>query len=270
MNYQPLYRTIFNNEKFELVRDKHGNDGLVVWLFYCGQVLERLELGKYDFKLNVRPSIAAINCLITVEQLQQITQSLIEVKLVQVCDGELHILQLAKYLTSAAVTQRKRGEFDAKRKAAISLYSRVKTSGQKIDRKVDQFLASETEPLAITSVMTNHDSVMTNHDKKKERKKDKDKDKERYIRAKTLDEFPLPDEWRNSAKTYWAKKNRSDLDPDEEFIKFQDNHIAKGSKSKDWSRNWRTWYTNAVQFTKPQAKTSGFDLSCQNYESGKL
>jgi len=82
-----------------------------------------------------------------------------------------------------------------------------------------------------------------------------------------LKEFDLPVEWQQSAKSYWAGKGRTDLSAEEEFQKFQDNHISKGTKSNDWSRNWRTWYTNAVQYTKkPQANSKQhFDLTNQDF-----
>ena len=58
----------------------------------------------------------------------------------------------------------------------------------------------------------------------------------------------------NQQRVIGQGKNRTDLSPQEEFQKFQDNHISKGTKSNDWSRNWRTWYTNAVQYTKKNRK----------------
>lgn len=67
-----------------------------------------------------------------------------------------------------------------------------------------------------------------------------------------LDEhLELPDDWKQSALDHWQKKNRPDLIPEEEFEKFKSHHVANGSRMEQWSAAWRTWYSNAVQFTKP-------------------
>lgn len=102
---------------------------------------------------------------------------------------------------------------------------------------------------AITSKTTSEQP--TNNQQTTTTNKD-NKDNNKDIYAKRLSEFALPDEWAEKARTYWLSKNRTDLDPQTEYTKFQDNHIAKGTKSLDWSRNWRTWYTNAITFTKQQ------------------
>lgn len=59
----------------------------------------------------------------------------------------------------------------------------------------------------------------------------------------------LPEDWREKAKAYWSKKGRSDLDPDDEFEKFEARSKRDGAKYLDWSRAWQTWYCNAVKFT---------------------
>ncbi len=61
----------------------------------------------------------------------------------------------------------------------------------------------------------------------------------------------LPDDWKQSAIDHWQKKNRPDLIPEEEFEKFKSHHVANGSRMEKWDAAWRTWYSNAVQFTKP-------------------
>lgn len=38
-----------------------------------------------------------------------------------------------------------------------------------------------------------------------------------------------------------------DMNPYVEFAKFKDNHLAKGSKMKDWTAAWRTWLRRGVE-----------------------
>ena len=83
-----------------------------------------------------------------------------------------------------------------------------------------------------------------------------------------LTEFDLPAEWEVSALKYWSDKNRTDLSPQEEFQKFQDNHIAKGTSSTDFSRNWRTWYTNAIKYNKPTG--AGYAGNQQGNQQGRI
>lgn len=64
-------------------------------------------------------------------------------------------------------------------------------------------------------------------------------------------ELTLSDEWKKLAEDYWSEKKRNDLSATEEFFKFKNNHIAKGSKMADWKRAWANWYSNAVTFNKP-------------------
>jgi len=83
-------------------------------------------------------------------------------------------------------------------------------------------------------------------------------------------DLDLSEDWVNAAKKYWKSKNRNELSPHQEFIKFKDHNIAAGKTSTDWSRNWRTWYTNAVEFNKPATSISKFDLTNQSYATGDL
>lgn len=83
-------------------------------------------------------------------------------------------------------------------------------------------------------------------------------------------DLELSEDWINAAKKYWNSKNRSELSPQQEFIKFKDHNIAAGKASTDWSRNWRTWYTNAVEFNKPVSSINKFDLTNQSYATGEL
>ena len=144
----------------------------------------------------------------------------------------------------------------------INNYSEYQSSTHKVTH---ESTGSSTGKVTSSQQTPNKQLTTTN----KDNKVNKDN---KNISAKRLTEFSLPEAWADSALKYWAEKKRPDLDPKDEFTKFQDNHISKGTKSVDWSRNWRTWYTNAVQFTKPMQspKSSGFDLSNQQYETGVL
>ena len=113
----------------------------------------------------------------------------------------------------------------------IKNYDEYQSGGKQKDKR----RASEGQAKGKQRATTNNDNNENNENKD--------------ISTK-LAEFDLPAEWEASALKYWAGKNRADLSPQEEFQKFQDNHISKGTKSSDWSRNWRTWYTNAIQYTK--------------------
>lgn len=64
-------------------------------------------------------------------------------------------------------------------------------------------------------------------------------------------DFSLPDDWRNLAINYWSEKNRIDLNPDDEFFKFKNYHLANGSKFVCWKSAWKNWYVNSVNFNKP-------------------
>lgn len=44
------------------------------------------------------------------------------------------------------------------------------------------------------------------------------------------------------------------VDPDEEFLKFRDHHLMKGTVGKDWQAGFRTWLNNSVKFGSPAKK----------------
>lgn len=71
-------------------------------------------------------------------------------------------------------------------------------------------------------------------------------------RKKLPDDFVLTERLRDNAVTYWHSKNRTDLSASEQWLKFINHHRSKGSRMADWDCAWVTWYTNAVEFTKPQ------------------
>jgi len=70
-------------------------------------------------------------------------------------------------------------------------------------------------------------------------------------KKKLPDDFVLTETLRDNAIAYWHSKNRKDLSASEQWLKFINHHRSKGSKMADWDCAWVTWYTNAVEFTKP-------------------
>lgn len=65
-------------------------------------------------------------------------------------------------------------------------------------------------------------------------------------------DLKLTDEMDAYAKSRWAEASRHDLNAQDQFQKFHDYHTAKGSLMADWKSAWRTWVSNAIQYTKPQ------------------
>lgn len=57
------------------------------------------------------------------------------------------------------------------------------------------------------------------------------------------------------ACAYWRERGRLDLvsSVDDEIARFVAHHKATGSRMADWDAAWQTWYSNAIQFTKPAA-----------------
>lgn len=70
-------------------------------------------------------------------------------------------------------------------------------------------------------------------------------------RSQIPKDFTLTAERRNRACWYWQSKNRTDLSADECFQEFLNHHRAHGKTMACWDSAWRTWYTNAVKFTRP-------------------
>lgn len=73
---------------------------------------------------------------------------------------------------------------------------------------------------------------------------------ERQRRRRLPDDFVLTVERRQAAEAYWHSKGRDDLDAVVQFQRFRDHHTAKGSRMADWDATWRTWYGNALEFTR--------------------
>ena len=70
-------------------------------------------------------------------------------------------------------------------------------------------------------------------------------------RAKQIpDGFPdeQAKEW---ARQFWASKGRSDLDADEEAVKFQLHAKQNGKTYKSWLAAWQMWCHNAIKFNRP-------------------
>lgn len=64
-------------------------------------------------------------------------------------------------------------------------------------------------------------------------------------------DFDLSPNRRLLAIEHWTGRGRPDLDPDHEFEKFVNHHRSRGSTMADWDAAWKTWYCNAVQYTRP-------------------
>lgn len=63
----------------------------------------------------------------------------------------------------------------------------------------------------------------------------------------------FPDEVsRKWAETHWLGKGRADLCGlmDDEAAKFRDHHTSHDTRSADWPASWRTWCSNAMNFSK--------------------
>jgi len=80
-------------------------------------------------------------------------------------------------------------------------------------------------------------------------------------KKKLPDDFVLTDVLRDNAASYWLSKNRKDLSASEQWLKFINHHRSKGSKMADWDCAWVTWYTNAIEFTKPPGGNNYPDFS---------
>lgn len=75
-------------------------------------------------------------------------------------------------------------------------------------------------------------------------------------RASQIGDYQPDEEALSAALAYWLGKGRRDLDAADQAARFRDHHLARGSAMKDWRAAWRTWYKNAVQFTRPENGTA--------------
>ena len=100
-------------------------------------------------------------------------------------------------------------------------------------------------------------------------KVNKDNKSNKNIYKRRLPEdFDLPQKWIDSAIKYWSSKNRTDLNPYEQFSQFKSHHLANGTTSTDFKYNWQTWYTRAVQYN--QLKGAGYAANQQFNQQPKL
>lgn len=67
-----------------------------------------------------------------------------------------------------------------------------------------------------------------------------------YKRARVMSDDFIPNPL--SLKMRAGVNELTDLEIDHELQQFIDYHTAKGTKSKDWNANWRTWVRNAVKW----------------------
>ena len=125
----------------------------------------------------------------------------------------------------------------------------------KHDSSMDQDQAKEdascpTDSLNLIPDSLNIDSL--NIDLEEQPPVDKSPAKPRKkTKTKLPTDFLLTHSLSDMAFNYWSSKNRSDLDPQEEFNNFTNHHRARGSTMACWESAWKTWYGNAVKFSKP-------------------
>jgi len=132
----------------------------------------------------------------------------------------------------------------------------AKRRAQDKDRKKDVRKTSASEP----------DKKRTREEKSREENissKDIDapqagvENQKRKCRIPT--DFLLTPERLTKAVEYWKSKNRLDLVAVDEFQKFVNHFTSNGKPMLDWEACWRTWYTNAITFNRPQLVTGGLN-----------
>ena len=75
---------------------------------------------------------------------------------------------------------------------------------------------------------------------------------------------------KNNAETYWKQKSRSDLNYEDQVIKFASHCKANGKQFVCWQSAWTTWYGNAVSFsTAPKEKELTTIEKARIYANGK-
>ena len=96
------------------------------------------------------------------------------------------------------------------------------------------------------------DVTKTGPEKRREEKNNSNK----TIAKKLPSDFALSKAQESRAVDYWQERNRPDLSTKDQFTKFYSHHRAKGSRMVDWDAAWTTWYTRAIEYTKPPARKS--------------
>lgn len=72
------------------------------------------------------------------------------------------------------------------------------------------------------------------------------------------DDFLLTPERASRACDHWQTKSRGDLSALDEFDKFRNHHTQHGKAMACWESAWRTWYANAVTFSRPPVQQQRF------------
>ncbi|MCH8530340.1 MAG: hypothetical protein LAT65_05770 [Saccharospirillum sp.] len=85
-----------------------------------------------------------------------------------------------------------------------------------------------------------------------ERSESKPPAKQKTQKRKTRlpEDFTLTKGRATAALNYWKEHNRTDIDVRREWDKFTTNHKAKGTTMLDWNATWKTWYVNALEFSR--------------------
>lgn len=224
--------------KLQKVRIKYGLEGYGLY-FYCLELIAmNVDEKNLTFELEHDSEIIAFNTGIHYERIQEILSYMVKLDLFENNNGMITCYKLAKRLDQSM------------------------TSNQHMRNLISQIKKNP-------SMIKNHDSIMTqsgdNHDGIKEPHDQSRLDHSivdnninpaqsgKRITKKSFDQnMVLTEHWKELALEYWKTKSRNDLNPEDEFFKFKNHHISKGTKLADWQSGWTTWYCNAVGFNKPQ------------------
>lgn len=109
-------------------------------------------------------------------------------------------------------------------------------------------------PLATQSVATNNQKPITNNHREEKVEKeisvsDSEAEKSKRSRKKPVTSCPFSaDEVAPEKFLAHAKEKHPNLNAQEEFSKFVNFHLSKGSQFADWLAAFRTWMTNAEKF----------------------
>lgn len=77
-------------------------------------------------------------------------------------------------------------------------------------------------------------------------------------KPKRRSKHPMPKDFPSNAdldwaRAHWRDKAAAGLVATDEFERFRNHHMARGSVFADWSAAWRTWAMNAVKFAAKDA-----------------
>jgi uncharacterized protein YdaU (DUF1376 family) len=135
-------------------------------------------------------------------------------------------------------------------KKAETKFKRLSEAGKK---------GGSSKPLKLNGTKSSDDSSMINHrasdDQASTSTSTSIKNKKENNKRKTSyqDDF-IPS--RINAINYWKVKSRSDLDYDDEVVKFKSYCKANGKQFVCWQSAWTTWFRNTVRYNPPTGNGS--------------